>query len=190
MFSTMITVASTIKPKSIAPTERRFADSPQHKDADGEKQREGNGGGDDHCAPQVAEKYPLYEENQNDAENKVMKHGIGGNLDKVAAIIDALDPHAGRQNLQLVDPFDFRFHPPDRRQALLAAAHQDDALDDIVVVVPAGDTEPRLVADGDVGNVADADRIAIGRRQHRVTDVVNRANKPYPRARLRFAGQY
>ena len=29
MFSTMMTVASTIRPKSMAPTDRRFADSPR-----------------------------------------------------------------------------------------------------------------------------------------------------------------
>ena len=37
----------------------------------------------------------------------------------------------------------------DRRHALLAAPHQHDALDDVVVIVLAGDAEPRLVADRD-----------------------------------------
>ena len=35
----------------------------------------------------------------------------------------------------------------DGRHALLAATHQHDALDDVVVVVLAGDAEARLMAD-------------------------------------------
>ena len=42
-----------------------------------------------------------------------------------------------------------------------AAAHQHDALDDVVVVVLAGDAEPRLVADRDSGDVADQHRGAV-----------------------------
>jgi len=50
--STMITVASTINPKSIrAPTESKLADSPpQHQDDHGEEQRERDGGADDQRA--------------------------------------------------------------------------------------------------------------------------------------------
>ena len=48
-----------------------------------------------------------------------------------------------------------------------AAAHQHDALDDVVVVVVAGDAEPRQVADRDGGDVAD---------QHRRALVVRRAS--------------
>ena len=44
----------------------------------------------------------------------------------------------------------------DRRQAFCAAPHQHDALDDVVVVVLAGDAEPRLIADRDRRDVPDA----------------------------------
>ena len=59
MFSTMITVASTIRPKSIAPTDSRFAEfAARHHDDDGEGQRERDGGGGDDRGTQIAEKDP------------------------------------------------------------------------------------------------------------------------------------
>jgi len=74
--STMITVASTISPKSIAPTDSRLADSPaQHQDDDGEEQRERNRGADDQRAAQVAEEHPLQQNDQDDADHHVVQHG-------------------------------------------------------------------------------------------------------------------
>ena len=75
MFSIMITVASTTRPKSIAPTDRRLADSPRSvMMSDGEQQREGNGGGDDHGAAQIAQEQPLHQEDQHDARHHVVQH--------------------------------------------------------------------------------------------------------------------
>ena len=57
------------------------------------------------------------------------------------------------------------------RQGLRAAPHQHDALDDVVVVVVAGDAQPRLVADRDGRHVGDQHRRAVAHRQHGVADV-------------------
>ena len=65
----------------------------------------------------------------------------------------------------------------DGRRALLAAAHQHDALHDVVVLVEAGDAEPRLLADGDGGDVLDQHRIAAALRDHGVGEVVDRADQ-------------
>ena len=46
------------------------------------------------------------------------------------------------------------FDPGDGRRTLLAAPHQHDALHDVVVLVEAGDAEPRLLADRDMRDVA------------------------------------
>ena len=54
-----------------------------------------------------------------------------------------------------VDLLDFGLDAADRRHALLAAAHQHDALDDVVVVVLPDDAETRLVADDHGGDIAD-----------------------------------
>ncbi len=147
------------------------------QDADGHEQRERDGHADDHGAAKVAEKRPLQEEDQPDADDHVVKHGRRRDVDQVLAVVDALDPHAGGQEIARVDPLDLGLHALNGRHALLAAAHQHDALDDIVVVVLAGDAEPRLVGDLDIGDVADDDRHAAGLRQHGVADFVERADQ-------------
>ena len=48
-----------------------------------------------------------------------------------------------------VDLLDLGLDALDGRQALRAAAHEHDALDDVVVIVLPGDAEPRLVAHRD-----------------------------------------
>ena len=65
----------------------------------------------------------------------------------------------------------------DGRRTLLAAAHQHDALHDVVVLVEAGDAEPRLLADRDSGDVLDQHRIAAALRHHGVAEVVDRADQ-------------
>ena len=74
--STMMTVASTIRPKSIAPTDKQVGGfAAQHQDADGEEQRKGNGRADDQRAAQIAEEHPLQQEDQHDADDHVVQHG-------------------------------------------------------------------------------------------------------------------
>ena len=147
MLSTMITVASTIRPKSMAPTDRRLADSPRSTRIPTAKNRaNGMVARDDQRAAQIAEEHPLQQEDQRDAEHHVVQHGAGRDVDQVLAVVDALDPHARRQDVRTVDPLDLPLDALDRRHALLAAPHQHDALDDVVVVVHAGDAEARLVA--------------------------------------------
>ena len=72
---------------------------------------------------------------------------LRGDVDEVLAIVDALDAHAGRQDVRTVDALDFALDALDGRHALLAAAHQHDALHDVVVGILAGDAEARLVPD-------------------------------------------
>ena len=74
----------------------------------------------------------------------------------------------------LVDQF---LDAGDGRRALFAAPHQHDALNDVVVLVEAGDAEPRLLADRDLRDVADQHRIAARLRHHGVVEVVDRADQ-------------
>ena len=148
-----------------------------HQDADGEEQRKRNGRADDQRAAQIAEEYPLQQHDQADADDHVLQHGPGRGLDQVLAVIDALDMNPGRQDGRAVDPFDQLLHPRDRRRALLAAPHQHDALDDIVVLVLAGDAEPRLRADRHGGDVLDQDRRSVGRSDHGVGQRIDRPDQ-------------
>ena len=79
---------------------------------------------------------------------------LGGDVDQVAAVVDLLDLHARRQDAGGVDLLHLGFDALDGGHALFAAPHQDDALDDVVVVVLAGDAQARLVAHRHVGDVA------------------------------------
>src|SRR5207237_10392227 len=113
---------------------------------------------------QISQKNPMYEDNQNHAERQVEKNGMRGQVDEVAAIVEAVDTHARRQDTRCVELLDLLFNTADRRQALLAAPHQHDSLDDVVLLVAAGNSEARLVADDDLGDIAHKNRSAVCRR--------------------------
>ena len=65
------------------------------------------------------------------------------------------------------------------RGRLLAPAHEDDALNDVVVVVLPSDSEPRLIARLDGRDILHQDRAAVIGRQHRLLDVVDGLNQAY-----------
>src|SRR5215510_2161878 len=148
-----------------------------HEYTDGEKQRERNGRADDDGAAQVAEEHPLQQEDQPDPERHVVEDRPSRDVDELLAIVDALDPHAGRKNVVMVDALDLLLDPPDGRHALLATAHQDDALHDIVVIVLAGNAETRLVPDDDLGDVLHQHGVAADLGQHGVVEIVERADE-------------
>ena len=58
-----------------------------------------------------------------------------GEIDQITAIVDLFDPYPGRQYIRAIDLIHFGFDPPDRRHALLSAAHQHNAFNHIVVIV-------------------------------------------------------
>ena len=133
MFSTMMTVASTTRPKSMAPTDSRLADSPRSTMRPiANDSANGIVSGDDHGAAQIAEEHPLQEKDEHDARDHVVQHGAGRDVDQVAAVVDALNADARRQNAAVIDLVHFGLDPLDRRHAFGAAAHQHDALDDVV----------------------------------------------------------
>src|SRR5690606_14909605 len=115
---------------------------------------------------------------QQDADRHVVQDGMRRSVDEILTIVNSFDPHAGRQNPGRIDTLDFSLHPLDGRTALLTAAHQDDALNDIVVVVLAGNTEAGLMPDDDRPNIPDQDRVSAGLRQHGVVDVIARPYQP------------
>ena len=68
-----MTAASTMMPKSTAPTDNRLASSPRSdEDDDAEEQRERNIGADDDGAAQIAKEQPLNEKNQQAAEDEIV----------------------------------------------------------------------------------------------------------------------
>ena len=152
--------------------------TPQHEDTDREEQCERDGGGDDQRAAQIAEKDPLQGEDQQDAKRHVVEDRSRGDVDEILAVVDPFDAHPRRQNVRIVDPFDFALDTLDRRHALFAPAHEHDTLDDVVVRVLAGDAEPRFVADMHRGHVPHQNRVSPALRQHRIAQFLRRADEP------------
>ena len=105
-----------------------------------------------------------------------MQNGVGRDANQVSPVVDSFDANARRKNAGVVDSFHLRLHAFDGRQTLLAAAHEDDPLHDIVIVVVAGDAQPRLIPDADGRNIAQQDWRAVARSEHRVSHVVHRVD--------------
>src|SRR6266446_2847986 len=146
----------------------------QHEHRDRKEQGERDRRRDGHGAAKIAEEQPLHDENQHDAEYHVVQHSARRQVNQVAAVVDALDLHAGRQDVRAVDFRDFGLDAADRRHALFATAHQYRALNDVVVIVLAGNAKTRLVAGCHSRDIADPHRDAIYRCDHRVADLIHR----------------
>ena len=177
MFSTMMTVASTMMPKSMAPIDSRLADSPlSTSTTTANKSAKGMVAETISALRRLPRNSHWIRKISIDAHHHVVQHGVGGDVDQRAPVVDALDAHAGRQHAGAVDLLDLGQHAGQGRQGLRAAPHQHDALDDVVVVVVAGDAEPGLVAHRHFRHVGDQHRRAVMHRQHGVADVVHRAD--------------
>src|SRR5207248_5246422 len=113
-----------------------------------------------------------------DADHHVVQHRRGGEIDQILAVIDPLDVHAGRQDVGFIDGCDQLLDAQDRRRTLLAAAHQHDDLHDVVVVIQAGNSEPRFLADGYGGDILDQHRVAVALRDHGVGKIVHGTDQP------------
>src|ERR1700730_13451314 len=86
---------------------------------------------------------------------------------------------SGRQDAAAVHSVDLAFDAFDRRYAFRAAPHQHDALHDVVGIVVARDSEPRQIADADVGHVADHHRRALVVGDERAADLFYRMNQSH-----------
>ena len=108
-----------------------------------------------------------------------MQHREGREVDEFLAVVDAFDFDPRRQDSVVVNAIDFRFDPLNCGCALLSAAHEHDALHNIVVVVHACDAETRRVADNDRRHIANQHRIATGLGKHRTVQILERADQAH-----------
>jgi hypothetical protein len=87
------------------------------------------------------------------------------------------DFDAGRQNATVVDAIDLCFDPLNCGCALLSAAHEHDALHDVVVVVRAGNAETRCISDNNRRHIANQHWIAASLGKHRTAQILERADQ-------------
>src|SRR5260370_6492500 len=154
----------------------------QYQNDNGEKQRERDRGADDQRAAQIAQENPLQQHDQKNADHHIVQHGRGGDVDQVLAVIDSLDPHARRQDAGVVDRRHQLFDAENRRRALLATAHQHDALHDVIVLIEASDAEPRLLANSYGSDVLDENGVATTLGHHgagKIVDGTDQADTPH-----------
>ena len=161
----------------------------QQHQPDREGEREGNGGGHDDGAAEIPQEDPLQQENERDSLQHVVQDGVRGQVDQVGAIVDPFQPHAGRQDPGLVDLVHQRFHPLNGRQAFRAAAHQDDALHDVVFIVLTGDAQTRQMIDADLRDIAHINRGAVVGGQQGITDLIHRMDQPQPSHHRRLGAE-
>ena len=177
MFSIMTTVPSMMMPKSMAPIESRLAaTSWACSTIKANSSDERNGEGDNDGGAEADQKEDQHDQHQHHAAKQVVLHRVGGQLDQFAAIVKGMDLYVRRQNL----PVQFLGLGLDALQnvlRLLAAQHENDAFDRVVIFLEAEFTQTRRVADRHIADVADPNRNAVVAADHDVADVVGIAHQ-------------
>ena len=147
----------------------------QHGDDDRKEQGDGNCRGHDQRAAQVPQEDPLNEKDQRNAEQHIVHHRAHGDRNKVAAVVVRLDPDARRQAAVIVDALDGCAHARHHVHRPFQLLHQDDAEEDVVLVVAGGDPQPRRKADLVVRDVGQHNRQSALLAHHDIVDVADRS---------------
>src|SRR5215510_6964189 len=126
---------------------------------------------------QITEEDKLDDEDQDDPEHNVVYHGLSGDVDQVAPVIEGLDLDACRKQPGVVDLVNFRRDSLDYLDRVFATPHQHDAFNDVRVCVAPGDAQPLGVPDFSLGDIFQINRGSSGLREHNVIDVVERADQ-------------
>ncbi len=134
------------------------------------KQREWNSESDDNRRAKTDQEEDQNYQHQDHAAEQVIFHGIRGQLHQVAAIVIRVDLDIGRQDspIQLLG---LGFDALEYVLRLLAAQHEDDPLNRVVILLIAEFAEPRSMADHDIANVLDADGNAVVAANDDVADI-------------------
>ena len=145
-FSTSTTAPSTRMPKSIAPIEIRLAGSSMHVQADERaEQRERDHRRDDQRAGEAAQEQPHHRHHQQEAVQQVVLHRAERVADEERAVVERLDLHALAAGSCRSARATFCVHAVQHARRVLAAAHEHEALDRLLLLVPADGAAPRRV---------------------------------------------
>src|SRR4030095_15612372 len=145
--------------------------TPQVHEDEREEQGEGNGDGHDEGGADVVEKGGEEHDDEGRPFDQVAHdRGYGGTHEPVPAVVVA-ELHPGGE--RLLDLGDLVGHPLDHHVGVLALAHEDDALHEVVLVIPPEDAQANGRAHHHRSDVAHADGRALLRAHHDVLDVTN-----------------
>jgi hypothetical protein len=143
----------------------------RHEAAERDEERERDVDRGDERGAHVPEEDEEHRRDEAHPDEEVLDDRVGRQLHQRAAVVIRLDVHPRRQDVVLPDVVDLRVDALQRRLGLAAVAHEDDALDDVGIVVEPDEAEPRREADVDVGHVADADGRSLELGHDDVLDV-------------------
>jgi hypothetical protein len=130
-----------------------------------------NSGRHDQGGAEIAQEHPLNDKYQHHAEQHVAQDRPHGDGNKVAAVVEGLNMHTGRQRavgVHSCDRLSYALHHVHRALELL---HQDDTGHDVGRFVAPGNAEPRRETDLHFGHVRDQHRNAALLGQHDVADI-------------------
>ena len=184
MCSTMISVPSTMMPKSSAPRLSRFAGMPvKCMQTKANSSDSGIVIGGQQRRAHAAEEQEQHRDDDHQPFEQRVGDGVQRVVDQIRAVVDRHDPHAGRQagRVQLVDRF---VDAVQHLAGVLAAAHQDDALDADrscrrCAKMPVRGADPMCTR----ADVPHEHRHAVGRRDDDVLDVARPTESGRRRAR-------
>src|SRR4029077_5290686 len=145
----------------------------QDQEDNGKEQRERDVRTDDDGAAEIAQEYPLNEEDQETAKNQVVQNRTRGDPDQRATIVVGNDLNSWRQTSVGVELFDLGLNAWNDIVGVLGPTHDHDRGGDVVVVIPARYSKPRHETHGNAGHVLDLDRQAIRLSEDDVLDVLN-----------------
>ena len=166
-FSIMTTAPSTIRPKSIAPSDIRFADTPKSrmpmKPASIERGMTAATMSD---GPHVAQEEEEDGDDEERAFEQVLRDRVRGAVDDLALVVEGRDRACppGSVFCDLRDPRPSPGSPTSL--AVLALEHDDHAGHRLALAVAGHRALPRHGADAHVGHVADEDRARRRPRRH------------------------
>src|SRR5262249_17456321 len=116
-------------------------------------------------------------QHENHTADEVPFDRVCGDFDEVAAVVIRTNFDVGRKNAP-IELFRSLLDALEHVLRLLAAAHEDNALDGVVVVLLRGleaeDAEARCIADFDAANIFHANRRAVVAADNNFADVVGR----------------
>ncbi len=125
--------------------------APQNENDDAEEEGEGDVDADDDRASQISEKNPLNDEDEQASEDEVMKNRARRDVDERRAVVIRDQFHARRQASIGVDLLDLGLDARNDIVRVQRPVHDEDCGHDVVVIVTAGLSKTRHVADIDFG---------------------------------------
>src|SRR5262249_43193220 len=170
----------------------RLAADKQHAESEQERQRDVDG--HDQGAADVAQEHEQDHGHQHHAQDQVVAHGVGGDVDQVGAVVEGVDLHVGEHSPgRLVILLDLLPNVLEGRQGVRVLAQQNQALNGVLVGLPsfalgiegpadADHAQPGLVADHHAllaQLVAVTDRTSLDEVCHLDGHVIDRGNDDF-----------